>query len=472
MAHRRGFGWVAGLGLGALVAVPAAAQAPQAPPAPARARPTAPDPEVEAARIAFEALPEAERRGLQDALVWTGDSNGVVTGTFGRRTYEGLLAYGQRSGRGPGLPDAAGRAALLKAGAAARDAVGFRVRPDPASGAVLGLPERLLPKRFPQPGGTRWQSADGRITVETKSLPPGEGGLDALFARLTAPGSERRVTYKLRRPDFLVVAAETAGGRSYIRYAAGSEGLRGLTIGYDKALAADLDRLVIAIANSFVPFPEAVPAPAPVAAVPAHPALPAPISAAPVATGLLVGPGRMLTSLSALEGCVEPRIGGAPARILARDAARNLALLETDPTGTAPVLPPLRGSGNEAGPDRVVVAANAEGVAVAPGEASPDGGRVTAPLQPGAGGAPVLDRTGALVGLIARFPAAPRLVAGLVPPASYGLVPTDGMAGFLAEAGIAIPPAPLAVRTGAATLSAGRAASALAGGVLGLTCRP
>ena len=64
----------------------------------AQAEPAAPDPAFEAARAAFEALPEAERKGLQDALVWTGDYNSVVTGTFGRRTYEALLAYAARTG--------------------------------------------------------------------------------------------------------------------------------------------------------------------------------------------------------------------------------------------------------------------------------------------------------------------------------------------------------------------------------------
>ena len=65
----------------------------------------------------------------------------------------------------------------------------------------------------------------------------------------------RKITYKLLRPDFFVVTGETATGRFYRRLAAGPDGLRGFSIGYDKALAADLDRLVIAIAASFEPFP-------------------------------------------------------------------------------------------------------------------------------------------------------------------------------------------------------------------------
>ncbi|NEU10788.1 trypsin-like peptidase domain-containing protein [Methylobacterium sp. BTF04] len=474
MAHHRRISRIGSHGAMALAACLMIGSAgAQAPPAPVKPKPaaTAPDPAFETAKAAFEALPETERKGLQDALIWTGDYNSVVTGTFGRRTYDALLAYGKRNGSA-GPPDAAGRATLLKAGEAARGAARFVVKPDAASGATLGVPERLLPKRTPQPGGTRWQSADGRITVETKSFPAGETGLDAVFARITAPSPDRRVTYKIQRPDFLVVSAETATGKSYIRYAAGEAGLRGLTIGYDKVLSVDVDKLVIAIANSFVPFPEVSAAPTvpsgPIATVaPVRPVLPTP--SAPTATGLVVGPGRVLTSASALDGCATPSVGGSPARIATRDAARDLVLLETGRLpGMTPITPTLRAVSPAAGDDLMVLGANAEGVSVAPGQAGSDGNRVIAPLQPGAGGAPVLDRTGALAGLVVRFPAAPRLVAGIVPPASYGLVPVGALGAFLAQAGIANPPASASMRTG----SVGAAAAGLAGAVVGITCRP
>jgi hypothetical protein len=70
-------------------------------------------------------------------------------------------------------------------------------------------------------------------------------------------------------------------------------------------------------------------------------------------------------------------------------------------------------------------------VVVAPGEAGPEG-RLVAPLQPGAAGAPAFDRSGALVGLVGPLPASPRVVAGVVPPTSYPLVSLDVVAGELA----------------------------------------
>ncbi|KQP30778.1 peptidoglycan-binding protein [Methylobacterium sp. Leaf104] len=474
---------VTGLLLG-MMAGTAVAQTPPAPrptaPAPTRPKPAAPDPAFEAARVAFEALPETERKGLQDALVWTGDYNSVINGAFGRRSYEALQAYAKRSG-GTGLPDAAGRAALLKDGAAARAAARFTVKPDPASGVVLGVPERILPKRSPLPGGTRWQSADGRITLETKSYAAGETGLEAVFARVTAPSPDRRVTYKLLRPDFLVVTAETGTGRSYIRYAAGEAGLRGLTLGYDKALAGEVDRLAIAIANSFVPFPEAAPAAA-AAAPPVATAVPAPAPppvpgsrTAPAATGLLVAPGRVLASAAALSGCRVPLVAGQPARI-AVGATADLLILETGPlAGRSAITPAIRGSTPAEGEPVTALTIDAEGgVAVAPGQVilgdSAGSARITAPLQPGAGGAPVLDRSGALAGLVAMVPGRPRLVAGVLPPARYGLVPAATLASFLGAAGLRTAQPRDAGTQGAGT--SGAAAATQAGAVVAITCQP
>uniref|UniRef100_UPI001404909E serine protease n=1 Tax=Methylobacterium segetis TaxID=2488750 RepID=UPI001404909E len=379
---RSGAGLIAAL----LVLGPAAAQAPPPParPKPAAPAPAAPDPAFEAARAAFEALPETERKGLQDALVWTGDYNSVVTGTFGRRTFEALASFRTRAGAGAEDPLAPRlRTAILAGGEAARRSARFTVRPDPASGAVMGVPERLLAKRTAIPGGSRWQSADGRVTLESRSFGTGEASLDALFERATNPGADRKVTYKLKRPDFIVVTGETGAGRSYIRYAAGEAGIRGFTIGYDKALAGEVDRLVIAIANAFVPFPEAAsPTAQAVAAAPAAPPpsqareAPPAAPAAPVATtslattslaatGLAVAPGRVLTASAPLEGCVAPRIGGAPARILRSDPARGLALLEAGAL-PGPVLPPARP--DPAGPDDAlgVIGAGAGGTTLAP----------------------------------------------------------------------------------------------------------
>ncbi|MGU3538622.1 serine protease [Methylobacterium sp. A54F] len=456
MACRGRIGCLAGLLLAA--AGPGHAQQPaQRPPA------AAPDPAVEAMRTAFEALPEADRRALQDALIWVRTFKGTVTGAFGRQTYEALTAAASRMGTADPLAPPA-RAAILAAAESGRRALRFSVRADPASGARIGVPEALVPKRSPVPGGTRWQSENGRITLETRSYPPEGPGLDALFERATAPFADRKVTYKLRRPDFIVVRGETGAGRSYVRYDAGPAGVRGFALSYERGAEEQVEPVVIAIANSFVPFPAASAEPGrPVAATPAPPPPVAVPDPAPAGTGLRVAPGRVLTAAGPLQGCAAPRAGGAPARILKADPARGLALLEA--AGAASATPAPRPEPVGAGTELVVVAADRSGIAAAPGTGSPAGG-VFAPLQPGAAGAPVLDRAGRLAGLVARFPAAPRLVAGVVPPTSQPLTPASAVAAFLAENGIA----PAGPAGAVASASLGAVTAPLAGAVVAITC--
>ncbi|MDB5590357.1 peptidoglycan-binding domain-containing protein, partial [Enterovirga sp.] len=263
-------------GAAALLAAALLLAASPAPGQPAGAASEAvPAPAGEAARAAFESLPEDDRSAVQDALVWTGDYSGAADGTFGRRTFEAIVAYQRRARRPPdGILDPAERAALLAAGAAARNAAGFQILSDPATGIRLGIPLRLLPRRSPTGrDGTRFQSTDGRVTLDLRAQEGDEADLRALYDRnLASPAPGRSVTYRLHRPTLFVVAGETPGGKFFTRYAAGPDGLRGVSIGYDKALAGEVDRIVVAVSNSFTPFP----GPEGVMAGPTPPPRPAP----------------------------------------------------------------------------------------------------------------------------------------------------------------------------------------------------
>lgn len=431
------------------------------------------------AQTGFEAMPEAERRAIQTDLIWTGHLNSAASGGYGPLTFRAVNAFKAGRGTADGLLTPAERRALAQQAQAARDAAGFRIIDDTRTGARLGVPTAMLPKAEATPaGGSRWQSADGKVTLDVSATAPGEG-LAAIFERATAatpnnPG--RKITYKLLRPDFFVVAGETATGKFYRRLAAGPQGLRGFSIGYEKALAATVDKLVIAIASSFEPFPTG-PAPARPSSAIASVAGPAPSVASPVqrpserhGVALALSDKVAFTAASAIEGCRLLRVADRPARPRLKDDASSLVALDLD-GGGAMQAPGLRAEpvsegeslvltafGEEAG-KRVAVVLPGQGVRGATGVA------VSAPLQPGQAGSLVFDRQGRLAGLVTGNPSDKVLIAGVAPQRAYGIADAPAVQGFLGRAGLAMPQA-----EAGATLSTGAVFGKVGGAALPVVC--
>jgi hypothetical protein len=461
-------------GLAAVLAAALACAPPLVVPFAGPAQAQAPSsPEFERARAAFEALPEAERKAIQDALVWTGDYPGTLDGEFGRRTFEAILAFERRARLGAdGTLEPQERQALLAAGARARGAVRFEPISDLASGIRIAIPKRVLVKATKRGTGTRYASDNGRTTLDT-AAPPANVELAGLFETLSTSSPQRRVTYRLLRPDFLVVSGEAGGQRFYQRFAVTAQGLRGFTFSWPAA-SPDLDRVAVAIANSFEPAPGAggiagvggasgvggTPGPQP----PAEPQRPA--GPALVANALRLPDGRWLVPAAQVVSCPAAHVAGRPVP-RAVPGAEGLALF------------PAAGPG---GPVSVRAGPLAEGEAVvvigfAPDHPAPSlgvaagivrlvagGPRIEAPLQVGAAGSLVIDRAGALAGVIGPLPRGPRMVAGVVPQATYPLIAVPALAAAGLTGGEASASGP--------ALAAGAIAAIWKASVAPVTCGP
>ncbi len=255
------------------------------------AAPTASDRALAAQKAAFLALPEATRKAAQDALVWLGLYNGVVDGDFGKRTRNSILAFQtSMKASADGALSADELQALLAAAQKARDAVGFQVVNDPKTGARIGAPAKLLGPR----GGVRLDFSSAM-----------DADLGALYARLTAETASRKLAYKAMKPDgFFVVSGQDGATKFYTRFDKNPDAsppIRGFTFSYPAAQAARLDRIAIAVANSFEPFP-APAAPAEASGSGAKTPPPGPVL---TATALVVAPGKALTALKP-DDCPTP----------------------------------------------------------------------------------------------------------------------------------------------------------------------
>ena len=253
------------LSMAAASGAPARAQ-PEPPPRPA---PSEPDDQkatlLDFQKAAFLTMSEADRKATQEALGWLGLYNGVIDGAFGRRTLDSILAY-QASVKAPasGVVSTAELAALKASAQKARGAVGFQSLDDARTGIRIGAPLRLLEKRNSMGAQTEMTNRDGSVSLDLFAPRSAQTSLAARYAKLSAESANRRVSYKAMKPDsFFVVAGEQGQRKFYLRYAVAPPGapdagvLRGFEFAYPIAEAAELDRVALAIANSFEPFPSA-----------------------------------------------------------------------------------------------------------------------------------------------------------------------------------------------------------------------
>ena len=213
------------------------------------------DPKMAAAQAAFEALPDEQRRAIQNDLVWATDYSGAALGTFGKLTFEALSAFEKKAG-GPvdAILDPAQRQKLSDAANKARASVGFKVVQDPNTGSGIGIATKYIGKLDKAVSGSKWTFGND-IILETVRTKPDKADMAATFERfVNAVVDGRKVTYKLLRPDFFVVTGELASQKFYTRFAPTPDGLRGYTLTYNPNISPDIEKLVIATANTFEPI--------------------------------------------------------------------------------------------------------------------------------------------------------------------------------------------------------------------------
>jgi len=315
------------------------------------------------------------------------------------------------------------------------DAVGWRLIEDAATGARLGLPEKLVPRAGASQTGSRWSSAQGQIQVETFRL--GEAALPALFEQ-EKKTSRREIASSELKADAFVIAG-TQGLKNFVMRAQARGGeVRGITILYDQATEGIMDRVAAAMANSFSGFPD-----------PNEGPLPGMKRAVEYGSAIVVGSdGDLITPAHLTDECqaiTVPPLGHAER--IAADAVNDIALIRLYGVHNL-VAAPLGGAGQTG--DLTLV-----GVADPLAQAGADqttsaAARITAQgLEPapklGFAGAAAVGAEGNVAGMVDLKPA---VVAGGSAMQAATLIPAEAVRAFLQAQGIA----PRAVSAGPAAI--------------------
>lgn len=411
----------------------AQAQTPAAKPKP----PAAARPAVQAPADTARAMAQAERLAIQSDLAWTGHYNGVINGEVSDRMIAAIKAFQKdQGGKDTGVLNAQERRALAEAARKAQDHVGWKLVTDPATGARLGVPAKLVPQMTSDASGTRWTSTIGTISVELSRRKEANATLAAIAER-EKKAQARKTDYSAVRPDFFVLSGLQGLKKFYIRGQLRDDEVRILTILYDQATEGLMAPVTVAMSSAFNPFPGAAASGPP------------PRRRVEYSTGIVAAAdGAILAEREATEACQSIVLPGrGPAVRVADDAAHGLALLRIYGTER---LTPLAMAGAPA-TSAVTITGIADpqsqggrsDVTRIAATAAPAGGEIMLTPEPGLGlsGAAVLDGDGRFAGLARLKPA---VVAGSATslPMQAVLVPAEAVRDFLKANGVAVASGP------------------------------
>lgn len=194
---------------------------------------------------------------------------------------------------------------------------GWSVVADPATGAQIGLPTRLVPHAREAARGTRWSSAHGDVQIETFRLTEPGLKLQALFEQEKKEPSTRKVEYSLLRDDSYFVSGIQGLRKFSVRASIRNGEVRGFTMLFDQAMEGIVAPVMVAMASSFSPFPQR--------------SAPFAVLSKPVeyGNGLIVSAqGHIVTDANLTRGCqVIVAQGLGDAERIAADRDNGLALL-------------------------------------------------------------------------------------------------------------------------------------------------
>jgi hypothetical protein len=316
--------------------------------------------------------------------------------------------------------------------------LGWRLIEDSATGARLGVPEKLVPNASASRTGSRWTSAQGQIQIETFRLT--EAALPALFEE-EKKAARRQVESSVLKPDSFAISGVQGLKHFLIRAEAKGSEVRGISILYDQATEGIMDRVAVTAASAFTGFPD-----------PSAGRLPGLQRRVEYGTAIIVSArGDLIAPGQLTDECQSITVPGlGHAERVAVDKGNDLALLRL--YGARNLVPAALDGGQ--GGDLTLVGIADPLAQAGDGAATSAAAHLTAQgLDPapklGFSGAAATDAQGRFAGMVDLKP--PVVVAGGGPaPQGTGLIPVEAIRAFLQAHGVAIAapaagqPAPMA----------------------------
>jgi hypothetical protein len=278
--------------------------------------------------VVYATMPIAERAEIQFDLNWTNHYSGQANGDFNDRSVAAVRAFQTDRGfRETGVLAPNEREALATSARNRRERVGWRMVDDRATGAQVGLPTKLASHEIKARSGTRWQSAQGQLQIETFRVREPGATLATVFEEQRKLPNRQLASSSLQGAQFVLTGLQ--GLKRFLVLAEIRDlEIRGITVLYDQAIESTTGYVGYAVLSAFAPFPGTG-----VMALIGPPAR----NRIEYGTGIVVtAGGDILTDRQFSEGCSVLQIAGHgdAGRLAEQD---NLTLLRV--FGTSPLTP-------------------------------------------------------------------------------------------------------------------------------------
>jgi serine protease Do len=375
---------------------------------------------------------------LQFALIWTGHYDGMVDGDIGPRSIAAIASFQRENGWSPnGVLSEEQIRRLLQRSEQNQRSVGFRLLEDARSRILIGLPTSLMVRSNDTEFGTRWVLRDDAEVIVGR-FGPAQRTLQQLRERIIQSGKIKNYSMDVRPTRSTFFLAGEDDTRVYY-FTGRMEGVDtvAFSISYPHVARSIYDRITIAMSNIF--HLRAVPAlPLTTSSIDGGqadraerwssrgPGTPQPENAVPetrsqaTQTGSILGSGffvddegHVLTNAHVVMGCSQIVVKGhGLAKLDKVDPTNDLAILSTMTHKTTPFVRFRRDEVSLA--ENITVAGYplqgmlGQSLNVTTGIVSSLLGpgndsrflQITAPLQSGNSGGPLIDAYGRLAGVI------------------------------------------------------------------------
>lgn len=195
------------------------------------------------------------RKGLQIRLSWTGDYAGAFDGHIAASSLRAIRDFQARHGMvADGVIDEAMLRLLIQKSDGAEAATGMALIDDAVTGQRVPLPMRLVEDLGPTDVGHLWRAADKTVEIETVRIAGTGQTLRGLFDVLSTPTPDRSVANAEFGGEWFTLDGNAGDHHYVMRFSAKGGDLRGFSVSYAKDRAKVMRPYVAVAGNLFEPF--------------------------------------------------------------------------------------------------------------------------------------------------------------------------------------------------------------------------